>query len=159
MITLFSCKNSSDKKEDNNLTKEKDEFNTIEDSEQLDFTWTSLKDTLEIEGNSIVILRPDSLRFDSYLKSGKDWIYEVDSDFGFGVTKALDSFHNPTIEKFFTDKRFLKINNCNECPKLIDRDSIDYGIIMVSQNKNIKIDQSVYGMEYYLELFNNYFTN
>ena len=33
-------------------------------------------------------------------------------------------------------------------PKLIDRDSIDYGIIMISQNKNIKIDQSVYGIEY-----------
>ena len=161
LITLLSCKNSIDRKQEDQITKGKEEkFDTIIDSEQADkFTWTRLKDTLKIEGTSIVILRPDSLRFDSYLKSGKDWIYEVDSDFGFGVTKALDSFNNPNIDKIFTDKRFLEINNCHGCPKLIDRDSIDYGIIMISQNKNIKIDENVYGMEYYLEQFNKYFTN
>ena len=161
IITFFSCKNSSDRKEELKSTKEKDQkSDTIDGSEQPNkYTWTNLKDTLKIEGNSIVILRPDSLRFNSYLKSGKEWIYEVDSDFGFGITKAIDSFHNPNIEKFFTDRRFLKINNCYECPILVDRDTIDYGIIMVSQNKRIKIDQNVYGMEYYLELFNKYFTN
>lgn len=164
IITLFSCKNSSDKKEENELTIEtkvnEEKFDTKDDSEQIDkSTWTSLRDTLKIVGNSIVILRPDSLRFNSYLKSGEDWIYEIDSDFGFGVTKALDSFHNSNIEKVFTDKRFIKIKGCNECPKLIDRDTIDYGIIMISQNKNIQIDQNIYGMEYYLELFNKYFTN
>ncbi|WP_026915917.1 hypothetical protein [Christiangramia portivictoriae] len=57
LIITFSCKNSSDRKEELKSTKEKDQkSDTIDGSEQPNkFTWSNLKDTLKIEGKSIVI--------------------------------------------------------------------------------------------------------
>lgn len=126
--------------------------------EQKNEEFASLKDTLKVAGNAIVVLRPDSLRFNSYIKSGKEWIYEVDSDFGVGINGALDSFQHSNIQELITTKRYISIENCRDCPTVIDRDTIDYGIIMSRQNKNIQIDQNIYGADYYLELFKKYFS-
>ncbi|MCM8568576.1 hypothetical protein NE848_04250 [Gramella jeungdoensis] len=122
-------------------------------------TWVHLKDSLKVKGTAVIVLRPDSLRFDYYLKSGDEWIYEVDSDFGFGITKALGSFQYPGISKFYTDKRFIELEDCKACPMAIDRDSIDYGLILTAPERNVRIDENIFGMEYYLEIFNEYFRN
>lgn len=119
--------------------------------------YTQLKDTVNIKGNYILILRPDSIRFQSYLNSGKEWIYEVDSDFGFGVSTALDSFNVNGITESITDKRFVKISDCKNCPTIIDRDTLDYGVILTGENKEVKVDDNVFGSEYYIDLFKNYF--
>lgn len=119
--------------------------------------YTHLKDTVKIKGKSILILRPDSLRFQSYLDSGKEWIYEVDSDFGFGVSRALDSINIEGVFESVTDKRYVKIENCLNCPLIVDRDTIDYGFILTKPNRAIVIDQNVYGAEYYIKKFENYF--
>ncbi|TBW29971.1 hypothetical protein [Gramella sp. KN1008] len=128
---------------------------TVQDT----LTWVYLKDSLKVNGSAIIVLRPDSLRFDYYLKSGDEWIYEVDSDFGFGITKALDSFQEPGISVRYTDKRFIVIEDCRSCPKVIDRDSIDYGLILTTPKRDIRIDENIFGMEYYLEILNEYFRN
>ncbi len=118
---------------------------------------THLKDTVKISGNTILILRPDSLRFQSYLDAGKEWIYEVDSDFGFGFSIALDSVNINGVNEDVTDKRFVKILGCKDCPILIDRDTIDYGFILVKTNESIRIDNSVFSSEYYIQEFEQYF--
>lgn len=118
---------------------------------------THLKDTMKICGNTILILRPDSLRFQSYLDSGEEWIYEVDSDFGFGFSKALDSINYNGVYEEVTEKRYIKIYDCKECPLLIDRDSINYGFILVKTNGVVKIDNKVFTSEYYIDQFEKYF--
>ena len=118
---------------------------------------TRLQDSITVGGNTIIVLRPDSLRFQFYIDNGEEWIYEVDSDFGFRVSAALDDFERINVSKEVTEKRFIQIVNCDECPLLIDRDSIDYGIIMIGINRKIKIDQNIFGKEYYLQLFEEYF--
>ena len=117
-----------------------------------------LKDTIKISGKTILFLRPDSLRFQSYLNSGEEWIYEVDSDFGFGVSTALDSLNFDEVIEEVTEKRFIKIVECKGCPKLIDRDTIDYGYILSRPDKEIEIQaNTVFGAEYYIQSFENYF--
>ena len=118
---------------------------------------THLKDTINLKGSTILILRPDSLRFQSYLNSGKEWIYEGDSDFGFGFSTALDSINYKGVYEDITDKRFVKIYDCKGCPLLIDRDSIDYGFILTKRNRVIKIDNKVFPSEYYIDQFEKYF--
>ena len=104
-----------------------------------------------------MILRPDSLRFQSYLDSGKEWIYEVDSDFGFGFSIALDSLSFDGVTEEVTEKRYVKIIECKGCPLIIDRDTIDYGFILTQPNKKIEIDNNVFPSEYFIERFEEYF--
>jgi hypothetical protein len=118
---------------------------------------TTLQDSIRINGNTIVILRPDSLRFQSYIENGDEWIYEVDSDFGFGISEALDSFNLKNVNETITVKRFIKIEDCNSCPIVIDRDTIDYGIILTGEKRDLKLDQNIFGRDYYIELFNEYY--
>ncbi|UZO79645.1 hypothetical protein NBT05_11855 [Aquimarina sp. ERC-38] len=118
-----------------------------------------LKDTIKVSGNTILILRPDSLRFQYYVNIEEPGIYEVDSDFGFGVSEALDSFELDSIKKSITERRYVQIFNCNKCPVIIDRDSIDYGILLTRNDRDVKIDQNIFGKEYYLDKFKKYFSN
>ena len=116
-----------------------------------------LIDTIKVYGNSIIVLRPDSLRFQSYLNNGEEWIYEVDSDFGFSFLMALDSFNLLGVEEHVTQRRYVEILDCKNGPIVIDRDTIDYGVILTAPGRDIEVDQNLFGGEYYIDLFKKYF--
>ncbi|MFN8428508.1 MAG: hypothetical protein U0V04_00880 [Spirosomataceae bacterium] len=141
LILNFGC-NSQPKKKDKPINKEE---------------VVHLKDTVKIRGKSILILLPDSLRFLSYVNSGQEWIYEVDSDFGFGFSKALDSLNIEGINEEITVKRYVEIIDCKGCPFTVDRDTINYGYILTKPSGEIEIDKNVFGAEYYIQSFENYF--
>lgn len=119
---------------------------------------TTLTGTTFIKGKTVVILRPDSLRFNSYLTHGDEWIYEVDSDFAFGITGALDSLKHldyfKSVKVVSSANRYIVI----EPNYIVDRDSINYGLILISPNKTVIVDENIYGKGYYYQIIHNYFT-
>lgn len=148
MIIIFSC------------SQKKQELNPVERSifnKKIVSIKTSLKDTLTIVENTIVFLRPDSFRFQYYELTDEHGIYEIDSDFGFGINSTIDSInkYNLHINYMICDKRFIKINNCNKCPNIIDRDTIDYGVILISNKKGIKFNYHISSIGYF-SLANDY---
>lgn len=117
----------------------------------------SIEDSvLQVKSPAIIVCRPDSLTFQAHLDQGEDWIYELDSDFGFNTYMALDSFNMDGITETYTTKRYVNITN-SEFNTTIDRDSIEYGIILCHPNKAPLIDTETYGYLYYIQLFETYF--
>lgn len=52
--------------------------------------------------------------------------------------------------------RFIKIEDCKDCPKIIDRGTIYYGLILVAKNEEIKIITNVQSFGY-LQTIEDYF--
>lgn len=115
-------------------------------------------DIERISGNYVVFLRPSDKKFES-LKN-EDGIYEVDSDFGFAIQSTIDSLNSQSdfkkINNIISTKRYFKLENCKNCQKTIDRDTILYGIILTAPNKDIKIISGVQALNY-LPLIREYF--
>ncbi len=120
---------------------------------------THLKDSIEVSGNSVIFLRPDSLRYASFLENGNDHIHEVDSDFGFRVSGALDSIEALGLNYDVTEKRYLKIFDCYQGPIVIDRDTINYGVIFTSPDQTVLIDPYIESTEYLHEIVTSYYNN
>ena len=103
---------------------------------------THLKDTTSVKADCVIFLTPDSIRFESH--KSEEGIYEVDSDFGFWLRNAIDSMKQDKslkkVRSYVTQKRFLEIKGCQNCSEIIDRDTIDYGLILISRKKGIKIN-------------------
>jgi len=126
---------------------------------------THLHDTTTISGNYVLFLRPDSIRFEIYAKSEHSGIYEVDSDFGFGISEAIDSLtKNKKYSKIKSDvctNRYVKILDSKNGLTLIDRDSVDYGFILTGPNKKYKYissDQNIISSgSYYLQEIADFF--
>jgi hypothetical protein len=101
---------------------------------------THLKDTLNIGGDFILFLLPDSARFESYDEDSG--IYEADSDFGIGISNTLDSFSKnkkyKNIRGLSTFARYILVKDCKDCPVLIDRDTVNYGIILSGKDRAIR---------------------
>ena len=114
-------------------------------------TQTHLQDTTIIEGNFVLLLRPDSTRFDRYTKES-DEIYEADSDFGFGIAATMDSISNnikyKNIRSAISVSRYIVVKDCKSCPLTIDRDTIDYGLILTAKNNEIKISKVMHSGGY-----------
>lgn len=94
-----------------------------------------------IEGNQILFIRPSEEKFES-LKD-EDGIYEVDSDFGFGIQQTMDSLRLQSKYKHLkyevvTD-RFIEIKDCKNCPIKIDTDTLLYTTILTVPVKEIKV--------------------
>jgi hypothetical protein len=158
-IITFSC-NSPTTKKDNYFTTVSDTtiipnnskaFQTV-NADPIFFPETHLKDTTIISGNFVLFLRPDSLRFESYIKDPDSGIYEVDSDFGFGISTTIDSISESkkykNINTTISDKRYIIIKDCKNSPLTIDRDTIDYGLIMTSIGKEIRINTILHSGDY-----------
>jgi PBP1b-binding outer membrane lipoprotein LpoB len=119
----------------------------------------TLKNNIEkIKGNYILFLRPSDEKFDA--NKNENGIYEADSDFGFAIKNTVDSLKsNPqfqNIKSNITTKRYVEIENCKNCPKTVDRDSIFYGIILTAPNKEIKVISGVRALNYFT-LIEEYF--
>ena len=116
-----------------------------------------LKDTLLITTDAIIALRPDELRFQYFLDSGNETVYEADSDFGFSIYTAFNDFVSKRVSEHITQRRYLNIINCFDCPQIIDRDTINYGIICVSKKKSTVILESIMPADATIDFLNNYF--
>jgi len=112
----------------------------------------------KISGKSIIFLRPREKKFESFKE--EDGIFEIDSDFGFAISNTIDFLNtNPKFNSFnieIISKRYIEITDCIDCPKMIDCDSILYGIILNNPNKEIKIINSIQALNYNDEI-ENYF--
>jgi hypothetical protein len=117
---------------------------------------THLRDTVTISGNVILFLRPDDARFNSYVSAQEPGIYEVDSDFGAGISRTLDSIPKSNLYKDIsasvTEKRYVVINDCEGCPITIDRDSVNYGFILSAAGKKHILSRSVHSHAYIPEI-------
>lgn len=94
-----------------------------------------------IEGNQILFIRPSEEKFES-LKD-EDGIYEVDSDFGFGIQQTMDRLRLQSKYKHLkyevvTD-RFIEIKDYKNCPIKIDTDTLLYTTILTVPEKEIKV--------------------
>lgn len=122
---------------------------------------THLHDTTTVSGNFILFLRPDSLRFQSYTLDDHSGIYETDSDFGFGITSTQDSLPKykkyKNIQAVVSTNRYIIIKDCKSCPLTIDRDTIDYGIILSGKGREIKSTYEFVHSGDYLQEINEYF--
>lgn len=115
-------------------------------------------DTLRTEGKYVIFLRPSDEKFKSL--EDQPGIYEADSDFGFGISLTIDSLEtNPIYSKIkntVTVDRYIEILDCTDCPKIIDRDSLLYGLILIAPNQKTKTITSIHSMPY-LDEIDEYF--
>ena len=116
---------------------------------------THLHDTTVIQSEFVLFLLPDSLRFESYAE-GEENIYEADSDFGFAISATMDSISKngkyKSIRTATSDKRYIVIKDCKGCPQTIDRDTINYGLILTSKGKEIRTTTNLHGGNYLYEV-------
>lgn len=115
-------------------------------------------DTLRVEGKHVIFLRPSEEKFKSL--EDQPGIYESDSDFGFGISLTIDSLEtNPIYSKIkntVTVDRYIEIKDCADCPKIIDRDTLFYGLILTAPNQKTKTITSIHSMPY-LDEIDEYF--
>jgi hypothetical protein len=120
---------------------------------------THLRDTISVSGNFILFLLPDSARFESYDEDSG--IYDADSDFGVGIANTLDTLQKnkkyKNIKGLSTLRRFIIIEDCLTCPKILDRDSVNYGVILSSKGKEIKKTYNQVHSGDYLQDVDDYF--
>ena len=110
---------------------------------------TRKSDTI-IEESQILFIRPSEKKFES-LKD-EDGIYEVDSDFGFGIQRTIDSLDLQVKYKHLKYEvvadRFIEIKDCKNCPIKIDTDTLFYTTILTSPGKEIQIIKIIHSMGY-----------
>ena len=110
---------------------------------------TRKSDTI-IEESQILFIRPSEKKFES-LKD-EDGIYEVDSDFGFGIQQTMDSLRLQSKYKNLkfevVTERFIEIKYCKNCPIKIDTDTLLYTTILTSPGKEIKVIRMIHSMGY-----------
>lgn len=124
-------------------------WNSIDKKWKIDFpkvvNVSAKTDLSDIEGNQILFIRPSEEKFES-LKD-EEGIYEVDSDFGFGIQRTMDSLRLQSkykhLEYEVVTDRFIEINDCKNCPIKIGTDTLFYTTILTSPGKEIKFIKTV----------------
>lgn len=122
---------------------------------------THLKDTAVVLGDWVIFLRPDSMRFESYSKNLKQGIYDADADFGDAVSMSIDTILGNKdfkgLKAMISNKRYIKVMDCKRGPVTIDRDTVNFGVILTGTGKELKAEQNVYPGPHYLRLIRKYF--
>jgi hypothetical protein len=125
------------------------------------FSHVHLADTTFVDGNHVTFLRPDDARYESYAKDPKSHISDVDADFGANISTAIDTIIQNKkfkgISAIISSRRYIVVKDCITCPIIIDRDTINYGVILSGKGKELKIDQQVMGAQYYIGMVKDYF--
>lgn len=162
-LAISSCNNSPNKSinwQDKLISRDSNSVSIEKPKISVPIQETHLRDTIFIGGHFVLFLRPDSLRFESYAKDPDGGIYEADSDFGFAISATMDSMSRlkryKDIKSNVSTERYIVIRDCKNCPRTIDRDEIDYGLILSSPGKDIKIDSFLHSGDY-LYLVDKYF--
>ena len=130
--------------------------NSIEAAELKTPSQTHLKDTSFIKGSYVLFLRPDDIIFESYAKDESNGIYEIDSDFGFAMAATMDTMaQNKRYINIKTDisiARYIVIQDCKNGPLVVDRDSINYGLIVTRKGYAIQTSTFVHSGDYLAEV-------
>lgn len=163
-IIFFSCQNSTPTKNTSvtpTLISETvfSEKTTQKNAENIIKVKTHLKDTIIIKGNFALFLRPDDARFESYANNS-DAIYIEDSDFDIHVSATMDCIENneryKDIHTSISDNRYIVVKDCKNGPRVIDRDTINYGLILSGKGKDITIKTFIHSKDY-LDMVDGYF--
>lgn len=129
-------------------------WNSIDRKWKIDFpkifSDSAKTDLSVVEGNQILFIRPSEEKFE--LLKDENGIYEVDSDFGFGIQRTIDSLdlqgkYKHLKYEVVTD-RFIEIKDCKNGPIKIDTDTLLYTTILTSPEKEIKVIRMVNSMGY-----------
>lgn len=132
---------------------------TLADSTKL--VGPHLQDTAMFKGSWIIFLRPDSARLDFYSKKLESGIYKTDAEFGDAIAMTGDSVVGNAsfkgIKGMVSTKRYITIVDCKECPVTIDRDTVNYGVILTATGKPLKAEQNVYDGPHYIKALKKYF--
>jgi hypothetical protein len=87
--------------------------------------------------------------------------YDADSDFGVGVSNTLDSISKnkryKNIKARTTGKRYINIKDCDQCPIIIDRDTVNYGVILSANGRKIETRYNEVHSGDYLQSVEEYF--
>ena len=130
-ILLFGCLNSTPKVIEGKIAKTK----------------PHLRDSTIVSGNCIVFLRPDSLRYNYYVEKDDGDLSAVDDDFGWNISTTMDSLSKnkryKNIRGIISLNRYILINDCENYPIIIDRDTIDFGYILISRTKQMELHQDI----------------
>ena len=160
-ILLASCNSPTDKTAGNatHTYERKDTITSTnaakKETNDIQFSQYHLQDTTIIKGDFVLFLRPDSIRFENYAKEDEN-IYDADSDFGVGISATMDSIaRNKKYNDIHTSvsvKRYVVITDCKNCPQTIDRDTINYGLLLTSKGNKIKIQTNLHSGDYLQEV-------
>lgn len=129
-------------------------WNSIDEKWKIDFP-TIFSSSVEtessiFEGNQILFIRPNEEKFE--LLKNDNGVYEVDSDFGFGIQQTIDSLRLQSKYKslkfeVITD-RFIEIKDCKNCPIKIDTDTMLYKTLLTAPGKENQIIDIIHSTGY-----------
>jgi hypothetical protein len=164
VILAFGCTNADDKTVndsvvDSSLKKIDSTHAIVTDSTKL--IGTHLSDTAMFSGSWVIFLRPDSARFEFYDQKLQSGLYEADADFGVAISMAIDSIIGNKdfkgIKGMVSTKRYITLLDCKGGPVTIDRDTVNYGVILSATGKPMKAEQNVYSGAHYVNVIRKYF--
>ena len=145
IILIQSCNNSTGsndvvKKVDSLAIEQKTQDQARSDTQAPPIIQTHLQDAISMKGDFILFLQPDSARFESL--EDEPGIYDGDSDFGVGISNTIIGLSKSKqlnkITVRTSDKRFINISDCKECPVIIDRDTVNYGYILSGKGRSLE---------------------
>jgi hypothetical protein len=167
LVFAFGCNTAGDKTGNDSLPATADSSQkktdtahaTLADSTKL--IGTHLSDTAMFTGSWVIFLRPDSARFDFYSKKLKSGIGQTDEDFKDAIEMTGDSITGNKdfkgIKGMVSTKRYITFLDCKNGPVTIDRDTVNYGVILSETGRPIKAEQNVYGGPHYIKVIRKYF--
>jgi len=130
--------------------------NSVEVAELKTKPQTHLRDTSFIKGSYVLFLRPDDITFESCAADENNGIYEIDSDFGFAMAATIEIMaKNKRYKNIKTDistARYIVIQDCKNGPLVVDRDSINYGLIITRKGYVIQTSAFVHSGDYLAEV-------
>lgn len=141
------------------LPKDHTDVSTTADSTKL--VLTHLSDTAVVLGDWVIFLKPDSARYASYSQKLQEGIYAADADFADASTMTIDTIitnkNFKGIKAMISTRRFIKVMDCKECPVTIDRDTVNFGVILTGTGRPMKAEQNVYPGAHYIKAVRKYF--
>ena len=132
LVVLISCKIDGGQKAKAEIQKTKD-LKTIK------------LDTLDGDNFDLIFFHPNEKEFEILLNENEsEGLYEVDSDFGYYVNKAIDSLNKDWKIKMM-DERIIKFKTKNgfEFFDRLENDNSPYGIIFNKIDCNPRIEYGV----------------
>ena len=162
-LLILSCGQPSENKNVDSLhtdtAKKNKDKNGNNDS--LVFSDVHLTDTTFVDGNHVTFLRPDDARYESYTHNPKSGIVTADAHFGESTSMAIDTIIGNKkfkgIKAMVSSRRYIVIRDCNTCPITIDRDTINYGVILSAKGREIELEKDIYPGDHYIQMVRDYF--
>jgi hypothetical protein len=120
-----------------------------------------LKDSIQVDGDAVVFLVPDSIRFGQLNADPASGAAEVDSDHGYAIQQTIYSIKKDRMYQGITitvtNTRYIHFSGCATCGPWMDRDSINYGYVMTGPGrKPVMAINTVHSGDYLQEIHEYY---